>query len=88
MICHTAADPEAYPELPSEVVYNFPSTYSSHFSHVDIFPGGQLHGTLPPGTSRLVPSAQVFDVLLRDHGLQGGQHQDWAAHVSQEDPWL
>ena len=50
--------------------------------------GGQLHGPLPIGASSLLSSPQIINLLLCDHRLQGGQHQDGAAHVPQEDPWL
>ena len=86
MICHTAADPEAYPELPSEVDFNLPFLKIQLEQYV--FPGGQLHGTLSIGTPGLISSSQIVNLLLCDHCLQGGQHQDWAAHVPQENPRL
>ena len=88
MICHTAADPEAYPELPSEVESNLSCRVWQMFLHFSPVIGWQLHGTLPIGASCLVPPPQILNFLLRDHRVQGGQHQDRPAHVPQEDPWL
>ena len=88
MICHTAADPEAYPELPSEVESNLSCQGWQMFLHFSPVIGWQLHGTLPIGASCLVPPPQILNFLLRDHRVQGGQHQDRPAHVPQEDPWL
>ena len=85
MISHTAADPEAYPELPSEVDSPFLSPLVCKCSP---FSGGQLHGPLPIGAPSLLPSPQVVNLLVCHHRLQGGQHQDRAAHVPQEDPRL
>ena len=86
MICHTAADPEAYPELPSEV--DLPFLFWLSCKYFTSLSGGQLHGPLSIGASSFLSPAQILNLLLCDHRLQGGQHQDRAAHVPQENPWI
>ena len=43
------------------------------FSYSFIVPGRQLHQPLSPGASRRLPDAQIVNLRLRDHRLQGGE---------------
>ena len=77
MICHTAADPEAYPELPSEVDVPFLCHLFLHLLHlpqVDNFMG--LCPLEPPASSPLHKSSTFSYVttVYKAVNIKTGQH--------------